>query len=197
MKYIATAFLILCFVGCAKDQGTPSKKTATKAPAKKAAPAKKEAKPAAKKAAPAKPAEVAKKPAATPGVKDDGKVVTVEITGNDMMKYNLSEINIPAGRTVKLTLKHTGKLAANIMGHNFVLLKKGTNVAQFSTKAIAAKATGYIPASDKASVIAHTKVVGGGESTTIEFAAPAAGTYDYICTFPGHSAMMKGKLIVK
>ena len=28
------------------------------------------------------------------------KVVTVHLTGNDAMKYNLTEINVPAGRTV-------------------------------------------------------------------------------------------------
>jgi azurin len=31
----------------------------------------------------------------------------------------------------------------------------------------------------------------------IEFIAPEKGTYDYICSFPGHFAMMKGKLIVE
>ena len=49
----------------------------------------------------------------------------------------------------------------------------------------------------KGSVLANTKVVGGGEKDTIEFTAPAPGTYDYICTFPGHYAIMKGKLVVQ
>jgi azurin len=40
-------------------------------------------------------------------------------------------------------------------------------------------------------------MLSGGETTTIEFTAPAAGTYDYICSFPAHYAMMKGKLIVQ
>jgi azurin len=40
-------------------------------------------------------------------------------------------------------------------------------------------------------------MIGGGESTVIEFVAPEAGTYTYICSFPGHYAMMKGKLIVE
>jgi azurin len=40
-------------------------------------------------------------------------------------------------------------------------------------------------------------MLGGGETTTIAFTAPAAGTYDYICSFPGHYGMMKGKLIVE
>jgi azurin len=80
------------------------------------------------------------------------------------------------------------------MGHNFVLLTKGTDIAKFATAAMNAKATEYIPSKG---VIAHTKLIGGGESTTIKFTVSAKGTYDFICSFPGHYAMMKGKFIVE
>ena len=70
-------------------------------------------------------------------------------------------------------------------------------MSSFGNKAMMAKDTDYIPAELKGSVIAHTKTLGGGESDSIEFAAPAPGTYDYICSFPGHSSLMKGKLIVQ
>jgi len=40
-------------------------------------------------------------------------------------------------------------------------------------------------------------MLGGGETTTIEFTAPGAGIYDYICSFPAHYGLMKGKLIVE
>jgi azurin len=172
--------------------------TKSKAPEK----AEKQAKPAVEKKA-AAPKAAAEKPKAAPAaaaadaVKDDGKVVTVALTGNDQMKYNLSEIKVKAGRTIKLTLTHVGKMPGAAMGHNFILLKAGTDVAGFATKAVSAAATGYVPASEKASVLAQTKVVGGGESASIEFPAPAVGTYDYICSFPGHYAVMRGKLIVQ
>jgi azurin len=45
--------------------------------------------------------------------------------------------------------------------------------------------------------VAHTKLIGGGESDTINFTITEPGTYDYICSFPGHLALMKGKLIVE
>ncbi|HRN94472.1 MAG TPA: plastocyanin/azurin family copper-binding protein, partial [Chitinophagales bacterium] len=83
------------------------------------------------------------------------------------------------------------------MGHNFVLLAQGTDLAKFATAAVAAKDNDYIPADLASSVIAHTKTIGGGETTEVEFPAPAAGTYDFLCSFPGHSAMMKGKFIVE
>ena len=63
-------------------------------------------------------------------------------------------------------------------------------------KAAASKSNDYIP-EGTIEVIAHTKMIGGGETTVIEFVAPEAGTYTYICSFPGHYAMMKGKLIVE
>lgn len=126
----------------------------------------------------------------------DENVVEITITGDDQMKFNMAEMKVKAGQTVRLTLKHSGKMDKNVMGHNWVLLTNGANVAEFGALASAAKATDFIPeGSDK--VIAHTKLLGGGESDTIEFVAPAAGTYDFICSFPGHYALMKGKFIVE
>ncbi len=121
-------------------------------------------------------------------------VKTIVINSNDQMRFDTNEIRVKAGEKVKLTLNHTGKLPKNAMGHNFVLLEAGTNVAKFSQAAMNARATEYIPAKG---VLAHTKLIGGGESTTIEFTAPKKGTYDFICSFPGHYAMMKGKFIVE
>ncbi len=121
-------------------------------------------------------------------------VKTIILNSNDQMKFDKTEIRVNAGEKVKLVLNHTGKLAKNVMGHNFVLLTKGTDLAKFATAAINDKATEYIPSTG---VLAHTKLIGGGESTTIEFTVPAKGTYDFICSFPGHYAMMKGKFIVE
>lgn len=120
----------------------------------------------------------------------------LEIEGNDQMQYNKSELRAKAGQEVTLTLKHVGQMKVDVMGHNWVLLKQGTDIPSFGEKAIAAKDNGYIPA-DTDAVIAHTDMIGGGETTTITFTAPEAGTYDFICSFPGHYGMMKGKLIVE
>ncbi|MFV0540865.1 MAG: azurin [Aestuariibaculum sp.] len=121
--------------------------------------------------------------------------VTILLSSNDQMQYDKTELKVKAGQKVTLTLKHTGKMAKNVMGHNFVLLKQGTDIPTFAEKALEVADKEYIPEGDK--VIAHTKLIGGGESTTITFNAPAKGTYDYLCTFPGHYAIMKGKFIVE
>ena len=130
----------------------------------------------------------------TSGVEMNQPVRTIVLNSNDQMKFDLSEIRVKAGEKVKLTLNHTGKLPKNVMGHNFVLLTKGTDVAKFATAAMSEKGKEYIPSTG---VLAHTKLIGGGESTTIEFTAPQKGTYDFICSFPGHYTMMKGKFIVE
>ncbi|MGK0458560.1 MAG: azurin [Polaribacter sp.] len=129
-------------------------------------------------------------------VVDSDGVVNVTMITNDRMKFNLNKITVKAGQKIKLTLTHTGKLNKRIMGHNVVFLNKGTELSTFASKAAAAKENDYIPVGSSA-VLAHTKMLGGGETTTIEFTAPEAGTYDYICSFPAHYALMKGKLIVE
>ncbi|WP_095533222.1 azurin [Jiulongibacter sediminis] len=121
--------------------------------------------------------------------------VTVELESNDMMKFNKTEIFVPAGSTVTLNLTHTGKMEKAVMGHNFVLLAKGTDIPAFVSTAIAAKENDYIPESD--AIIAHTGLIGGGESTSVTFEAPAPGTYQFICSFPGHYGAMKGEFIVE
>jgi len=123
-------------------------------------------------------------------------VVELYLTGNDKMKYNKKELRVKAGSTVKLVFEHVGKMSVQTMGHNFVLLKQGVDKMAFGQEASSYASEGYIPPNtDK--VITHTKMIGGGKKTTITFEAPPKGTYDYICSFPGHVALMNGKFIVE
>lgn len=122
--------------------------------------------------------------------------IKITLNSNDKMQYDLSEIDVYEGQTVVLTLNHTGTMAKESMGHNFVLLKQGTDLTKFEEKAGKAQKDGYIP-TDQSDIIAHTKLIGGGESDTVTFTAPAKGTYDYLCSFPGHYSVMKGKFNVK
>ncbi len=126
----------------------------------------------------------------------EGEVIEIKLTGDDQMRFDKKEIRVREGQTVRLTFEHVGKMAKNVMGHNFVLLTPGTDINQFGQEAVAASDNDYIPQNTN-KVIANTKMLGGGESTTIEFVAPKAGTYDFICSFPGHYAIMRGKFIVQ
>lgn len=128
--------------------------------------------------------------------KADENVANVVLTGNDLMQYDKNEIRVKAGQKVKLTLRHIGKMDINVMGHNVVILKQGVVPSEFAAKAATEKDNGYIPPGTE-DVLAHTDLIGGGQVTTIEFDAPPAGTYDFICTFPAHFALMQGKFIVE
>ena len=177
MKYKITLALGLLFlVSCGKDQQNTPQKTSKET---KVETTKKKNKPEVKTV-----------------VVDANGVANVTITSNDGMRFDVRKINVSSGQKVRVTLTHTGKLDKRIMGHNVVFLKNGVKPSAFAVKAAAARDNDYIP-EETTEVISHTKMIGGGETTIIEFIAPEAGTYNYICSFPGHYAMMKGKLIVE
>lgn len=133
--------------------------------------------------------------AVTPEVaKED--TIKITLNSNDKMQYDLSEIDVYEGQTVVLTLNHTGTMPKDAMGHNFVLLKKDTDMAKFGEEAAKFQKEGYMP-TDQSNIIAHTNLIGGGESDTVTFMAPEKGTYDFLCSFPGHYSVMKGKFNVK
>ncbi len=129
-------------------------------------------------------------------VVEDNGITEIVLESSDEMKFNKKKLVTKEGNQVKLTLKHVGKMGKEVMGHNFVLLAKGTDIMAFGEKAVDAADNNYIPeGSDE--VIVYTEMIGGGETTTITFDAPEKGEYDFICSFPGHVALMKGKFIVE
>ncbi|MEM8940298.1 MAG: azurin [Bacteroidota bacterium] len=126
---------------------------------------------------------------------DENGLVKLVINSNDEMRYDKDELRVKAGTMIELTLNHTGQLPKEAMGHNVVILKQGVDIVSYAGKAYTAVDNEYVPDTDK--TIAYTKLIGGGESTKITFEAPASGSYDFICTFPGHFALMQGKFIVE
>jgi azurin len=124
----------------------------------------------------------------------------IVITGNDAMQFDLREIEVNPDEPIKLTFKNIGSIPKIAMGHNWVLLQKDTDALAFGQKVLASggSATNALPKSLLGEVIAHSKLLGPGESDVISFKAPSQkGEYQYVCTFPGHFAMMRGVLKVK
>jgi azurin len=124
-------------------------------------------------------------------------VRTIEITSNDAMKFSLTEIRAQPGEKIRVTLSNLGRMPKQTMGHNWVLLTLLDDAAALAfANAAATRMPDYLP-EDKSAVLAHTKILGGGETDTIEFTVPAVpGAYPFLCTFPGHATLMRGKLIV-
>ena len=119
------------------------------------------------------------------------------VEANDAMQYNQKTITVPRTcKTFTVTLKHTGKLPKTAMGHNWVLAHSTDEAGVVSDGMKAGAASNYEKPADTR-IIAHTKLIGGGESdaATFNVAKLKAGeTYAYFCTFPGHAALMKGTL---
>ena len=124
----------------------------------------------------------------------------ITISGNDTMQFDVKNFEVKAGKSVIITFKNAGKLPKIAMGHNLVLLKKGITAISFGQKALGAgaNAVNALPDSLKGDVIASTKLLGPGEEEILSFTAPKeTGAYEYVCTFPGHFAMMRGTMTVK
>src|SRR5690606_29485881 len=157
--------------------------------------------PAATTAPPVRPA-----PATTGTAPGKGSKVAVingcetEIESNDAMQYNVNSITVPASCSeFKITLKHVGKMPVAAMGHN-VVITTSDNMQQVVADGMAAGLEAdYVKAGDD-KVIAHTKMIGGGETTSVTFDVSkiqGGGPYKFFCSFPGHAALMNGTIAVE
>jgi azurin len=119
---------------------------------------------------------------------------TIEIaTDGENLAFDTTTLSAASGQEVSLTFNNTSAFQQ----HNWVLVSGGESAAaEIATEGITAGLDAdYLPAGNP-NVLAHTSVLEGGESETITFTAPAAGTYLYICTVPGHYPLMQGTLTV-
>lgn len=128
------------------------------------------------------------------------KTCELSITGNDQLQYDKSELVVEADcDEVKLTLEHVGKLPVEQMGHNWVVAETSDWKAVAQAGQGAGLESDYLPPNDDR-VIVNTDMIGGGETTSITFDVSKlekGGDYTFFCSFPGHWAIMNGKLIVK
>lgn len=124
----------------------------------------------------------------------------IDLKADDAMKFDKTEVTVAAScKSIEIKLTHTGKLPVTAMGHNVVIAATPDLQPIATDGQKAGAAANYVAAGDKR-VIAHTPLVGGGASTSVKFAGSAlkaGGDYSFFCSFPGHWAIMKGKLIVK
>ncbi len=124
---------------------------------------------------------------------------SINIEASDAMQFNQSNITIDSScKKLTLTLKHTGKLPVNAMGHNWVMTKSSDMTDIANAGLAAGLSNNYLPNNDQR-VIASTKIIGGGQSDIIEIDVSKltkGGDYVFFCSFPGHWAIMKGKVSV-
>lgn len=148
--------------------------------------------------APVETAPVAAAPATTGSKPATVADCATTIEGNDAMQYNADAIAVPASCTqFTINLKHVGTMAVNVMGHNLVVAKQA-DMAGIAADGMAVAPEHVKP--DDARVIAHTKMLGGGESASVTFDVAKlkeGGPFKFFCSFPGHLALMQGSLQVQ
>lgn len=132
-----------------------------------------------------------------PEVKKEKEVVEITLIakGETMTEiaFEPKTLTIPANSRVKLTLKNESE--ADGMLHNFVLVELGSGQEIATAGIKAGEENEFVP--DDKRVIAYSEVSKMGETVTLEFDAPKAGSYHYICTYPGHYPNMIGRLNVQ
>lgn len=133
-----------------------------------------------------------------PGIDAIDVTDRIELNAKDNMTMDKSLFKIKAGKETRLNFKNAGQLPKEAMGHNVVILKSGTDVDAFALEALTQKANNYIPQSDemKKNIIAHTRLLGPGESDEIIFTSGKPDVYKFICTFPGHHGTENGQIVV-
>lgn len=120
--------------------------------------------------------------------------VTIEIgSKGEELAFDKTELTVSAGQAVTIRFKNNSA----VQQHNWILVKGGDAEAAAIANAglSAGPAANYLPA-DKSNIIAEAPLANGNETVEVTFTAPAAGTYLYICTVPGHYPLMQGKLVV-
>lgn len=108
------------------------------------------------------------------------------------MTYDTLTFTVKAGQPVKLTFTNDSAVP---LQHNVCVCKPGSKDAVMAEalKMMAdpnGLAKSFVPSTPD--ILWHTKLVNPRESETLEFTPPAPGDYPYLCTFPGHTALMNG-----
>jgi azurin len=84
------------------------------------------------------------------------------------------------------------------MGHDWVLTKTA-DVASVANAGMNAGLVNNYQKPGDSRIVAATKVIGGGESTTVRFSTArldAGVSYSYFCSAPGHFSIMKGRFVL-
>lgn len=126
-----------------------------------------------------------------------GVSVFVVKTVREQMRYDTTRIVVEAGKPFELIVENT-----DVMPHNLLIVTPGSRQAVAESvqtrrpDQMDKKGRPYVPEKDNR-VLEATKLLEPGQKETIKMNAPGKeGEYEYVCSFPGHSMIMWGKLVV-
>ena len=128
--------------------------------------------------------------ASTPQAGGEAKITIACI--KEKLLYDTKKFTVRTGQKVTVLFKND-----DYPPHNLIFVKPGT-ADEVAALAIALGAEGFAkqfrPDTDK--ILWGSTMLEHGQRATIQFTAPTPGDYPYVCTFPGHSIIMRGVMHV-
>ncbi|RJX76447.1 azurin [Pseudomonas sp. LS-2] len=125
---------------------------------------------------------------------------SVDVDSTDQMTFSTKAIEIDKScKEFTVNLKHSGSLPKNVMGHNLVVSKEA-DMQPIATDGLSAGIDKQYLKEGDARIIAHTKIIGAGETDSLKIDVSKldpAEKYGFFCSFPGHISMMKGAITLK
>lgn len=118
----------------------------------------------------------------------------------ERMKYTVEEFTVKPDQPVKIVFSN-----GDATDHNLLLLQPGTlEEVGMAANAMAREPkfanSDFIPADKKSSILQAAPMIGPTRAQQVyvlRFQAPSKpGIYPYVCTFPGHWVIMKGRMVV-
>lgn len=131
---------------------------------------------------------------------EDGTEITITADKVQFL-YDIKEFTVKAGSNVKITLVNPADSVTR-QPHNILIVKPGkkdavgmaANAGMTDPEFLTTKQA--VPDSDD--ILFHSKLIQAGEQDVLEFVAPSEpGDYPYLCTYPGHWAIMNGVMTVE
>lgn len=124
-------------------------------------------------------------------VDENVQIINLRSVG-DEMRFDTDEIRVKAGQPVRIVLINEATM--DMMIHNVVIVSDGSS-QEVGMAAVTEVESDYIP--DHPDVLFASDLAGPGETVELEFNPPGPGTYEFVCTFPGHFSTMRGTFIVE
>ncbi len=116
--------------------------------------------------------------------------LAIDVQG-DALAFNAATLSAASGSEVVVTFNNS----SGVNTHKWALVEAVTKDAVATDGLAAGQDNNWLPVGDSR-VIGATILIGPGESAQATFTAPSAGTYQFVCTFPGHNFTMFGEFTV-
>jgi len=124
----------------------------------------------------------------------NGPDQTLTIGTKPGLKFDVDKLEVKAGNRIKLVFNNNDDML-----HNLVITKPGqaNNVGEAALRLnLNGPKMNYVP--NTPDVLYHTNILQPESVESIYFVAPTTpGNYQFVCSFPGHYALMQGTLVVK